>query len=308
MPKLKPLLQVLPSPGTERNGWPWTVETDPAIYSSGTEWPLVTIVTPSFNQGEFIEETIRSVLLQNYPHLEYFIFDGGSTDGTLDILRKYDQWITYWVSEDDSGQGSAINKGFQMATGDILAWLNSDDVYYQNALRTIMAEVTRLPAHVAYVGACDKVNTKGQILSTVKPRNLHAPDIADWYGSGFFYQPACFFRRSAFEETGGINESYQNAMDVDLWVRLALMGSFAKIDATVAHAKIYDDMKTLKYAPLRDAETVAVAITHGYREAALNRLAAYARYYVRNEMSVRCLAKALAAKFRGTLKDIFSGG
>src|ERR1700738_1526878 len=109
-------------------GWPWTTETPrlPAVRPDGSRWPRITIVTPSFNQGQFIEETIRSVLLQGYPNLEYIIIDGGSTDNTVEIIKKYEPWIACWVSEKDRGQSDALNKGFARATGQILAWLCSD--------------------------------------------------------------------------------------------------------------------------------------------------------------------------------------
>lgn len=300
------ILDNLPAPRDDKVGWPWTVETNPNVYSSRADWPTLTVVTPSFNQGRFIEETIRSVLLQNYPNLEYFVMDGGSTDGTTDIIRKYGEWIAGWVSETDGGQGSAINRGFRRGTGDILAWLNSDDVYYGQALRCIMAEVVDFPDHVAYVGSCDKVDLQGRIISTVVPRKLRASDIADWHRSGFFYQPACFFRRSAFEQVGGINEMYQNALDIDLWVKLAQKGTFKTVDATIAHAKIHHDMKTLKDIPLRNAETAAVALAFGYREAALRRLGDHARYYMRNEASLGSLIDALAGRIVSYLRAVWS--
>lgn len=299
-------IEMLPAPAIERNGWPWTVETDPEVYSSRSDWPKLTVVTPSYNQAGFIEETIRSVLLQNYPNLEYVVFDGGSTDGSVDIIKKYSQWINHWVSEKDDGQGSAINKGFRRGSGDLLAWLNSDDIYYQNALKDMMTETIRFPDHVAYVASCDKVDLEGRVISTVVPRNLHAAGIADWHRSGFFYQPACFFRRSAFEQSGGINESYQNALDIDLWMRLAQIGSFRKVDAKVAHAKIHSDMKTLKYVPLRDAETAAIALAFGYRDAALNRLNSYAKDYVRNQASARFLIKALVGRIWSDARRMLS--
>ena len=101
----------------------------------GRSWPKISIVTPSYNQGEFLEETIRAVLLQNYPNLEYFIMDGGSTDNSVEIIKTYKPWLTYWVSEKDKGQADAINKGFERVTGDILAWLNSDDTYEPDILK-----------------------------------------------------------------------------------------------------------------------------------------------------------------------------
>lgn len=293
---MRGLLEMLPPPPIEKRGWPWTAETDPQVYSCRAHWPMLTIVTPSYNQGRFIEETIRSVLLQNYPNLEYFVVDGGSTDGTLEIIKQYSQWVTEWVSEKDDGQGNAINKGFARGTGDMLAWLNSDDIYYHTALKTMMDEAMCFPGHVAYVGSCDKVDPEGRSISTVAPRNLHAAGIADWYGSGFFYQPACFFRRSVFEQSGGINEAYQNALDIELWMKLAQKGSFRKVNSVVAHAKIHHDMKTLKCLPLRDAETAAVALSFGYPDAALRRLNSYAKYYAKNDADVGFLIRALAGR------------
>src|SRR5687767_11548136 len=111
-----------------RSGWPWICPGTARgqLVLAGSDWPRITIVTPSFNQAQFLEETIRSVLLQGYPNLEYIIIDGGSTDKSVDIIKKYEQWLAYWVSEPDRGQSDAINKGFEKATGEVFAWINSD--------------------------------------------------------------------------------------------------------------------------------------------------------------------------------------
>jgi hypothetical protein len=119
----------LPSSPTNKTGWMWT-EVSPQLPDPGPDshlWPRITIVTPSFNQGRFLEETIRSILFQGYPHLEYIIIDGGSNDNSVDIIKKYEPYLAYWVSEKDRGQAHAINKGFARASGDIYAYLNSDD-------------------------------------------------------------------------------------------------------------------------------------------------------------------------------------
>ena len=129
----------LPLPPLERAGWPWTAETQalPAKRPDGSDWPLITIVTPSYNQGRFIEETIRSVLLQGYPNLEYMVIDGGSTDETVAILECYDPFLTHWESRPDRGQSHAINKGLSRATGEIFQWINSDDVLLKGVLGAI---------------------------------------------------------------------------------------------------------------------------------------------------------------------------
>lgn len=298
---MKGLLEEIPEPPVGRTGWPWTTQTALAA-GEGVSWPRISIVTPSFNQGQFIEETIRSVLLQNYPNLEYFIIDGGSTDGSLDIIKKYAPWVSYWVSEKDDGQGNAINKGFAMATGDILAWLNSDDVFYPEALASAAQHMKAAPGYVAYVGVCDRIGLKGEVLSTVEPRNLTGAGIANWFFEGFFYQPACFFRRDTFEEIGGINEAFENALDIDLWLRLIDKGRFRSMGERIAFAKIHEDMKTMRNVPLRDAETAALAILHGHRQAAVNRMRAFAKHYAQTEASERVLFKALVQRIRSRLK------
>ena len=142
------MIDQLPAPPKGKKGWPWTVQTDlpKETMPNGEPWPRISLVTPSYNQGRYIEETIRSVLLQNYPNLEYVIIDGGSTDETLAILQKYEHWLTYWASEPDHGQSHAINKGFQRCTGTILNWLCSDDI--------LLEESSERRPTPSYVGSC----------------------------------------------------------------------------------------------------------------------------------------------------------
>jgi len=134
------LLSELPFPPAGRTGWPWTEETDPVVYGvppiTGV-WPKITIVCPSFRQGSFIEETIRSVLFQNYPRLEFVVIDGGSDDETPVVLRKYTRWLAFWESTPDRGQSHALNKGFARATGELYGWINSDDYYLPGAFMTV---------------------------------------------------------------------------------------------------------------------------------------------------------------------------
>ncbi len=155
-----PALRELPPPPPGKTGWPWTEASPdlPDMTQDGRPWPRVSIVTPSYNQGLLIEKTIRSVLLQGYPNLEYIIIDGGSTDGTVQVIREYSPWLTYSVSEPHKGQSAVINRGFLHSTADILGWLNSDDHYMPGAIQKIAeASLEDLEAHV-FVGLGRVIN------------------------------------------------------------------------------------------------------------------------------------------------------
>src|SRR5262245_47892717 len=161
-----PTLAELPPPPFGKTGWPWTEESRqlPDLMLDGRPRPRVSIVTPSYNQAEYIEETIRSVLLQGYPDLEYILIDGGSTDGSVEIIRTYAPWLTYWVSEPDRGQTDAINKGWARATGEILAYINTDDCYLDNAIATAVQEFRANPGAGMVYGTAIIVDEAGEEL------------------------------------------------------------------------------------------------------------------------------------------------
>lgn len=214
----------LPPPLSGRSGWPWIDKGSrfPASLPRGRNRPLISIVTPSFNQAQYLESTIRSVLLQGYPHLEYIIIDGGSTDGSVDIIRKYEPWLAYWVSEKDEGQAHAVNKGFERAGGDILAWLNSDDQYCRDALPRVAEIFLENPELDLVYGDCEMINGADRVIDYIKGRPGALADLLAW---DFIPQPSAFFRRRAWEAVGGLDADLRYILDFDLWIRMLLGGT-----------------------------------------------------------------------------------
>lgn len=181
--------------------------------------PLVSIITPSFNQAGFLETTIRSVLNQDYPYIEYIIVDGGSIDGSLEIIQRYADRLAWWVSEPDQGQTDAINKGFAHAQGDILAWLNSDDTYLPNAISEALAFLRTHPEIGMVYGDASLVDEYGQVIGKFPARQTDYRRLRRGYVH--IPQQAAFFRASLWRQVGPLDPTFYFAMDYDLWVRLA---------------------------------------------------------------------------------------
>ena len=233
--------------------------------SSHRLFPRISVVTPSFNQGPYLERTISSVLDQNYPNLEYLIIDGGSTDESVEIIKRYERHLTYWVSEPDSGQSNAINKGLARTTGTILAWLNSDDFYLPGTFRTIAEAAVAHPESGAFVGEGQIVDTSGTVLNSVKPQPaIVLETLFNWMSGGDFLQPSCFFRDSAWRATGPLDESIHIAFDVDFWIRMVKAGcSFRTIDSLLSQALLHATAKTTAYTNLMRVDCAMVTIRHG---------------------------------------------
>ncbi|BBD69177.1 putative glycosyltransferase [Nostoc commune NIES-4072] len=243
-------LKDLPSPPESKTGWPWTEQTEPLskIMLNGCEWPRISIVTPSYNQGQFIEETIRSVLLQGYPNLEYIIIDGGSVDNTIDIIRKYEQWISYWVSEPDRGQTDAIQKGFERCTGVIWNWLNSDDLLEVNALQAIAKANLQEPLSTVYSGKLNIFDNSNPSLTYLHiERFQKISDLICVWEKWGNPQPVTYMSCSACHLVGGLDVSLKYTMDYELYLRLALLPNFKVklIDNTLAKFRLHSDSKTV---------------------------------------------------------------
>ncbi len=206
--------------------------------------PLVTIVTPSYNQARFLEDTIRSVLSQDYPHIEYIIVDGGSTDGSVDIIRKYEDRLAWWVSEPDRGQAHAINKGFARARGEIWAWINSDDIYTPHAVREAVAFLEAHPEVGMVYGDALYIDEENRVLGRFPSAQTDYRKLL----RGFVHIPqaTAFFRADLVREVGFLNENLYYAFDYDLWVRLARRAALRYVPRHWAYFRIHLDSKTIQ--------------------------------------------------------------
>jgi len=196
----------------------------------------VSIITPSFNQSAFLEQTIHSVIEQDYPDIEYIVIDGASTDGSADIIKKYSSRLAYWISEKDSGQADAINKGMRRAKGEIVAWLNSDDYYLPDAIKSAVAAFESNPQAVMVYGNMLAVDQNSQTINQLRYRQLTLKDLLCFQIIG---QPAVFFRRGAFEEAGGLDLNFHFVLDHQLWIKLAAQGSIVHVDQTWSAARYH---------------------------------------------------------------------
>jgi glycosyltransferase involved in cell wall biosynthesis len=255
------LLNELVAPGSGKSGWPWTKDSGPSSpqMPAGSPWPKVSIVTPSFNQGQFLEETIRSVLLQNYPNLEYIVIDGGSTDNSLEVIKKYEKHLAYWQSRKDGGQADAIAQGFDRATGDILSWLNSDDILLPTALKDVAGAFAENPKTGVVYGD-----------TIVIDKDSSEVDRYFWPAVLFKYhwalgqplgQESCFWRSAVYRRVGGINKNKFFIMDYDLLFRMWKISKFKKIRRFIGGYRIHEAAKNTKYRDvwlkeLKDAKEI----------------------------------------------------
>jgi len=252
-----PTLKELPPPPSGKTGWPWIEESPqlPETMPDGSLWPKISIVTPSLNQVQFLEETIRSVLLQGYPDLEYLIIDGGSRDDSIDIIKKYEQWLYFWISEPDTGQTEAINKGLKIITGKIFGWLNSDDLYLPGALPSVAVAFLYNPNDII-AGNVVNINNETGEEHLIEQHNIYLENLIKFWGgmgishhSHTWHQPGLFIPSKYVNMIGLLDERLTYAMDYDYLCRLLKNANVAYQPEVFAKFRIHKDSKTkLKYS------------------------------------------------------------
>ncbi len=232
----------LPPPPAARAGWPWQSGAAAVISKPADGWPRLTVVTPSYNQAPYLERTIRSVLLQGYPNLEYIVIDGGSTDGSVEIIRKYERWITFWVSEPDHGQAGAINKGLKRASGDWLAWQNSDDIFYPGAFAAVVMRSLGRPDADLIIGNINLIDEDDRVLTDLR---FVRPTFKALLAEGMVLtNQAAFWRRSVHQRIGWLNEEMVCAFDYDWFLRVLEQRSADHVDRVLGGFRIHRQAKS----------------------------------------------------------------
>lgn len=284
----------LPPPPPGRSGWPWAPCADavPAAPGGAGTWPRITIVTPSYNQGRFLEPALRSVLLQRYPNLELVVMDGGSVDGSVAILERYARHLAHWQSAGDGGQADAIASGFERATGAIWGWLNSDDILLPGALFHVARELVRRPKVDVLYGNRLVIDEDGAVVGRhVWPWLLSRHH---WARGQPLAQECCFWRAGVYRRVGGIDRTRFFVMDYDLFFRMWEVGRFRKTPAYLGALRVHAESKNARHADVWRRELAEAKARYGLREAG------YLGARLANRLDrAQALVEALALRARG---------
>lgn len=230
----------------------------PAVASPGRGGPIVSIVTPSLNQAPFLAAAIESVLVQDYPAIEYLVVDGGSTDGTLDILRRHDGRVR-WLSEPDPGQTAAVNKGFRLTRGEIIGWLNADDLYLPGAVQAAVSYLAEHPDIDLVYGDADHIDEGGGVI---EPYPTEPFDLGRLREACFICQPAAFFRRRLLDRVGPLDESLYCGMDYEFWIRAGRQGRVGYLPVRLAQSRLHAGAKTVREYALHQRTSVEIVRRH----------------------------------------------
>lgn len=274
-----PKLCELPKPPADKQGWPWTEDglQLPETMSDGSKWPRVSIVTAVYNHGQYLEEAIRSVLLQGYPNIEYIIINDGSTDNTEEVISKYSQWLAYSVTRPNRGFCNSLNEAFGYCSGEIFGWMNADDFYKKNAIQTLVELRKKNSNAVAWTGGTEKIDLNYNRMVVAKPRiSQPTPKEFARVGRGaVVYQPSTLFDATLFKRIGGIDKAIDTAVDIDLWVSLAEYGVFVATDDVLSTIRMYPEAKHLRDKAEVITEVIYISNKHGFKDVAKEWLQRY---------------------------------
>jgi glycosyltransferase involved in cell wall biosynthesis len=260
-----PRLADLPPPSLGKTGWPWTEESPslPQRMPDGSEWPRISIVTPNYNYARYLETTIRSVLLQGYPNVEYIIQDDGSTDASADLIRRYEQHLAYWSTETNSGQSAVINRGMRRSTGSILAYINSDDYYLPGAFEAVALFFHQHPEADLVYGRCWFVDENEQKIGDHLGRLSRLDEVLDlwevWWRKRQIVQPESFWRRRIYEKVGDFRTDLHIVFDYEYWCRMFMAGAvFRGMNKAVACFRFQPAQKTSDSSRTADEELAVI--------------------------------------------------